>query len=230
MKRNQIIPKVMRLPVFLSVICNAAAYYGSRLLTSGRHHFDLSCRLDEQIPFVPWTVVIYFGCYAFWLVNYVIGCRQDIEKAFRFMSADLLAKLVCMICFLVFPTTNVRPEIRDTSLWDELMRLLYRVDAADNLFPSIHCLNSGFCLIAVRGNRNVPKWYQAASFLIVVSICVSTLTTKQHVLIDVAAGIALSEISWHFVKISGLSKRYMDSILKAEVGITKKEESVWAKE
>ena len=29
------------------------------------------------------------------------------------------------------------------------MRVLYRVDEADNLFPSIHCLTSAFCFIAV---------------------------------------------------------------------------------
>ena len=31
------------------------------------------------------------------------------------------------------------------------MRFLYQVDAADNLFPSIHCLTSWFCYIGIRG-------------------------------------------------------------------------------
>lgn len=216
-KRNRIIPEVMILPLLLALACNAVAYYGSRLLTAGREHFDLSNRLDEQIPFVPWTVIIYFGCYIFWVVNYIIGCRQDRERAFRFMSADLLAKLVCLICFLVFPTTNIRPVIEGNSIWDELMRTLYRIDAADNLFPSIHCLTSSFCIIAVRGSEKVPKWYKAVSFLTTAAICISTLTTRQHVLIDVIAGVALSELSWQFVWKSGFSRRYMDVMLKLNV-------------
>lgn len=223
MKRgNQIIPQNMRIPILLSLACNMTAYYGSRLIMAGREHYNLSNRLDEQIPFLPWTIVIYWGCYVFWIVNYVIGCRQDEEKAFRFMSADFFAKLVCLLCFLVFPTTNVRPAIYGNSIWDELMRVLYRVDAADNLFPSIHCLTSAFCFIAVRHNEKIPKWYKAASFLMTAGICISTLTTRQHVLADVIAGVALSELSWLFVDKSGFSRRYMDIISKMNIRLEKR--------
>lgn len=223
MKRgNQIIPETMRMPIFLSLACNIIAYYGSRLIMAGRRHYNLSNRLDEQIPFLPWTIVIYWGCYAFWVVNYVIGCRQDRERAFRFMSADFFAKLVCLLCFLVFPTTNVRPAIDGNSIWDELMRVLYRVDAADNLFPSIHCLTSSFCFIAVKDNEKIPKWYKEASFLMTMGICISTLTTRQHVLADVIAGVVLSGLSWLFVEKSGFSRRYMDIISKMNIRMTKR--------
>lgn len=207
-KGGRIIPGIMRIPIFTALACNMAAYYGSRLFTSGRVHYDITGWLDGKIPLLPWTIVIYWGCYLFWIVNYVIGSRQDQEKAFRFFSADFAAKLVCLVCFLIFPTTNVRPDIEGNSLWDELMRALYRVDAADNLFPSIHCLTSHFCFIAVRGNEKIPKWYQVASFLITLSICISTLTTKQHVLIDVIAGVLLAEISWLAVEKTGFSRWY----------------------
>lgn len=221
-RKGQIIPKIMWLPLFLSLICNSIAYYGSRLLTMDRVHYNLSNRFDEQIPFVPWTVAIYLGCYVFWIVNYVIGCRQQKEKAFRFISADFFAKLVCMLCFLIFPTTNTRPIIEGASLWDEWIRLLYRMDAADNLFPSIHCLTSAFCFIAVRENGRVPKWYRGVSFLIAASVCISTLTTKQHVMIDVIAGVMLAEGSYLFVKKSGFSKWYEEVIAKVSIRMTER--------
>ncbi len=221
-KGNQIVPETMRIPIFLALACNMMAYYGSRMLMANREHFIFSSRLDEQIPFVPWTIIIYLGCYVFWIMNYIIGCRQDRDRAFRFMSADFFAKLVCLLCFLIFPTTNIRPVIEGNSIWEELMRLLYHVDAADNLFPSMHCLTSAFCFIAVRGNEKVPKWYKTASFLMAASICVSTLTTRQHVLIDVIAGVALSELSWLFVEKSGFSRRYMDVILKMDIRTVKR--------
>ena len=214
-KRN-IIPEIMRIPILLSLACNALAYNGSRLLTTGRVHYNLSGRLDERIPFVPWTVIIYLGCYVFWVVNYIIGCRQDGEKAFRFISADFAAKLVCLLCFLVFPTTNTRPAIEGNSVWDNLMRLVYRLDAADNLFPSIHCLTSWLCFIAVRDNKKIPGWYKTASLLITVSVCISTLTTRQHVWIDVIAGILLAEGSYFFVQKSGFSRRYAKAVCSLE--------------
>lgn len=219
-KRNRLIPGIMWIPIFLALVCNMIAYYGTRLVTTDWIHHDITSFLDEKIPLISWTIVIYFGCYLFWIVNYVIGCRQDQEKAFRFMSADFLAKLVCLLCFLVYPTTNIRPDITGTSLWDELIRFLYRVDAADNLFPSIHCLTSYFCFIAVRNNKKIPRWYQVLSLFITISICLSTLTTKQHVLIDVAAGVLLAEISWLFVDKSGFSRWYANILTKVYRRIT----------
>lgn len=219
-KRNRLIPDIMWIPILLALVCNMIAYYGTRLVTTDWIHHDITSFLDEKIPLISWTIVIYFGCYLFWIVNYVIGCRQDQEKAFRFMSADFLAKLVCLLCFLVYPTTNIRPDITGTSLWDELIRFLYRVDAADNLFPSIHCLTSYFCFIAVRNNKKIPRWYQVLSLFITISICLSTLTTKQHVLIDVAAGVLLAEISWLFVDKSGFSRRYANILTKVYRRIT----------
>lgn len=210
------VPADMRFPLFLAVAWNAAVYYGSRLLMAGRVHYDISGRLDAWIPLVPWTVAIYLGSYVFWVVNYVIGCRQYKEKAWRFISADFAAKLVCLFCFLLFPTTNARPEITGSSVWDALMRMLYQADAADNLFPSIHCLTSWFGYIAVRSNDRVPRWYRILSLMIAAAICISTLTTKQHVLADVFAGVALAEASYWFVEKSGFSRRYRNIMLRSD--------------
>lgn len=213
-KIREIIPAKMCLPLLAAIACNTVTYFGTRLLTAGRVHYDISCAPDGRIPLVPWTVAIYFGAYLFWIVNYIIGVRQREEEAFRFISADFAAKLVCLACFLIFPTTNVRPEIAGSSVWDALMRFLYEIDAADNLFPSIHCLTSWFGFLAVRGNERVPKWYRALSLVVALAICASTLTTKQHVLADVFAGIALAEGSCRFVEKSGFSRRYRNIMMR----------------
>lgn len=218
-KKSQVIPRIMWLPLILTLTCNTITYFGSRIFTAERFHYNLSNSLDDAIPLVPWTVTIYFGCYVFWIINYVIGCRQEQEDAFRFISADFAAKLVCLLCFMVFPTTNTRPVIGGTSLWEEMMQYLYRIDAADNLFPSIHCLTSWFCYLAVRKNEKIPVWYKWVSLGIAMSICISTLTTKQHVLIDVFAGIALAEGSYYLVEKTGFSKWYGKVMSKAYVGV-----------
>lgn len=208
MRQIKIVPQYMWVPLLLTVSCNALAYYGTRLVTANMVHYNLSNRLDDQIPLIPWTVVIYFGCYVLWIVNYVLGCRQERKTAFRFISADFLAKIICMICFVIFPTTNVRPIISGNTIWDVGMRLLYRMDAADNLFPSIHCLTSWFCYIAVRENDKIPLWYRRFSAFAAVLVFISTLTTKQHVLIDVVAGVALAEGCYYFVKKSKFALKY----------------------
>lgn len=103
----------------------------------------------------------------------------------------MISRIICFSIFLLFPTTNIRPDIVGGGIWNEGMRLLYRIDAADNLFPSIHCLVSWFCYIGIRGEKKIPKWYKWTSCLIAVAVFISTLTTKQHVIIDVIAGVVI---------------------------------------
>lgn len=213
-KTGKLVPRETLPALFLTLACNTLAYYGTRILMNGSVHYDLSNAVDNRIPLISWTVAIYLGSYIFWVVNYVLGSRQEQKTAFRLLGADIIAKLVCLICFLVFPTTNVRPVIEEKTVWDSLMLWLYRADAADNLFPSIHCLTSWFCFIAVRENKQIPNWYKVVSVFIAAAICISTLTTKQHVLIDVFGGIGLAEVSYLFVKKSGFAEWYRTKMVK----------------
>ena len=74
---------------------------------------------------------------------------------------------------------------------------LYQMDAAVNLFPSIHCMDSWFCVVVT---SEYPETYRAGIMTITwiwaAAICASTLFTKQHGILDVAAGIALAEICY----------------------------------
>ena len=211
-----LIPKVMAIPLLISVTWNSITYFGSRLLTTNWEHINAEISLDMLIPLVPWTIFIYLSCYIFWMANYVLGVRQDRGEAFRFISADFLAKTICLLCFLIVPTTNTRPEIVGGGFWDRAMIWLYNTDAADNLFPSIHCLTSWFCYIAVRENKKIPKPYVIFSLLFAISICISTLTTKQHVIVDVIGGVGLAEGSYFVVKY-GFTTIYEKLITKLNI-------------
>ena len=101
-----------------------------------------------------------------------------------------------------------RPEVNGPDLFSRLVHLIYVSDPPVNLFPSIHCLTSLFCFIAVRKNNAVPKAYKVITFIIAVLVFISTLTTKQHVIVDVVGGVALAEFSYWFVRISGFTRIY----------------------
>lgn len=205
-KHNQF--ENMALSILFALVINGIAYYGTRLYGPILNPNDFSGPIDYRIPLVPWTISIYLGAYIFWGINYILGCTQEPEKAFRFMSADFLAKTVCLFCFLLLPTTTARPNITNTTLWDGLISWLYYTDAPDNLFPSIHCLTSSFAFIAVRENPKIPRWYQFLSFIMAAAVCVSTLTTKQHILLDVFGGIVLAEVSYAITAATGFSVLY----------------------
>lgn len=185
------------LALVCAVTLNFFVYHGAMLAAGALPHYSLALPPDHQIPLIPWTITIYFGCYLFWCVNYIIGIRQEKEEALRFICADALSKLVCGVFFLLLPTTIDRPEITGTDVFSQLMRLLYQLDQPVNLFPSIHCLVSWLCWIGVRKNNHVPRFYQWFSLITAILICISTLTTRQHVLVDVVGGIVLAEFSYY---------------------------------
>lgn len=196
MNRNSLIPRWSVLPLLAVVIFNFSVYCGTRLFMSDAPHYSMAIPLDAYFPLLPWMVLIYLGCYLFWVVNYILATRYDRQYMARFVVADLMSKAVCLLCFLLLPATLVRPEITGTGLCDRLLRLVYSADAADNLFPSIHCLVSWLCWIGVRKNQAIPRWYRNFSLVFAVLVCLSTLMVKQHVFVDTIAGIALAESAY----------------------------------
>ena len=175
---------------------NAVVYCGVPLLRTGIKTHNLSGPADEVIPFMPQFIIIYFGCYLFWVVNYFMASMREEKVKYRFFTADFYARLVCMLCFIFYPTTNTRPVLTGTDIWTQAVRFLYTVDKPINLFPSIHCMASWFSYIAVRKNRKIPNWYKAFSVLMTVLVVISTLALRQHVWQDAVAGILLAEVTW----------------------------------
>lgn len=187
--------RIWLLPL-ISLTWNQLVYCGGGWLSRNLPHYDMTLPVDWATPFLPWTVLIYLGCYLFWALNYVLCARQEKRQAYRFFAADLLSKTVCLLFFLLLPTTNLRPEVTGTGLCDQLIALVYEIDAPVNLFPSIHCLVSWLSWIGVRTQQDIPRWYRLFSLGMAVAVCLSTLTTKQHVVLDVAGGILLAELSY----------------------------------
>lgn len=183
------------LPI-LALAWNQTVYYGARMINAKRFHYDMALPLDESIPMINWTVSIYFLCFLVWALTYIYMATRDEKEAIQFFLADFIGKLSALVCFLIIPTAVKRPHVVGSDIWASLMRWLYSVDVADNLFPSIHCMVSWYCYLGIRRNEKSPLWCKVGMFLFAIAVCVSTVTTKQHVLMDVQTGILIAELSY----------------------------------
>ena len=152
--------------------------------------------VDAKIPLIPAFILVYFGCYIFWVINYLLISLREEEIKYRFFTADLYARIICFLFFVFYPTTNVRPELVGNGIFVQGMRFLYQIDKPVNLFPSIHCMASWFCCIGIRRDKKIPVWYKIVSVMIAVLVFVSTLVTKQHVIVDVIGGVVVAELTW----------------------------------
>ncbi len=193
---NKILPSYAVLPLISAFAYNCMIYWGSNALCKNLLHYDFTMEFDRNIPFIPETILFYFLAYLFWIINYILIGRGEKEQFYRFITADILSRTVCFFFFVFMPTTNVRPELHGNSIWIQMVEWLYRVDEPANLFPSIHCLVSWFCVIGIKNRKDIPDWYKGFSFVFALLICISTQTLKQHYIIDLIGGIVLAEITF----------------------------------
>ncbi len=195
-------------PLLGAFLFQCLAFSGTRLLNAGWYHWDMTTALDRATPFLPWTVAVYAAAFLFWTVNYNLIVSQGGLHAWRFLAADILGKVICLVIFLAMPTANVRPEIPADAALGWGMRIIYALDTPDNLFPSIHCFNSWICWAGVRGRRNIPAGCRLFSLLFALAIALSTLTTKQHVIADVIGGFGMGELCWQLAGRTALARLY----------------------
>lgn len=189
-------PRGWLLPPAVAFLWNQAVYNGSRWFADAKPHYDFTAAFDAMTPFAPFTVSVYWLSFLYFSIVFLLMARQETTLSHRFFAADLLAKTACLPCFLFLPTTNIRPAVVGNGIWDVLMRFLYQMDAPTNLFPSIHCLLAWLCYLGVRDMRESGRAAKVMALLTAAVICVSTLTTKQHVIVDVFAGVGLAELCY----------------------------------
>lgn len=195
------------LPLLACFALNMLVYSGTMVLCKDWHHYDLTTAFDRSVPLISAWMYIYFGCYLFWIANYILKARihrDDKSSFYRFVTTDMLSRVVCAFFYLVFPTTNVRPEVIGTGFSDRLLTFLYSIDQPVNLFPSIHCLVSWLCFAAIRKSPKVSIYYKVFSCVFALLVVASTQFTKQHYIADAVAGILLAELLYLLCQKTGL--------------------------
>jgi len=151
---------------------------------------------DRAIPLQSEWVLVYYGSYVFWVVNFVMISRRGREYWFRFFAAFFTSAIITFIVFMVYPATMERPEITGEGFFPFCMRLMYAADKPINLLPSFHCLGSWFCALGLHGARKTPLWYKIFSYVFALLVCASTLFVRQHCIADVVTGVALAQIMY----------------------------------
>lgn len=182
------------IPLAMCIIINMAAYYGGRLLTVERSYSVLALPLDNAIPLLPWTVLIYVLAFPTWALGFLVAAREERPVAYELLTADQIAKLCCLVVFLLLPTIMERPQVEGSGFGPWLLRLIYALDEPRMLFPSMHCMESWFCFRSAMRCQKTGRGYRAFCLISALLVCVSVVTVKQHVLVDIPAGIAVAEL------------------------------------
>jgi PAP2 superfamily len=157
-----------------------------------RHARDLATPFDGAIPFLGWTVWIYLaGLPLIAAPLFALRAEPAFHRAARSCALIVLASFAC---FAAVPICS--PGLREAAVMvgpDSLtawaVGALHGIDPPGNLFPSLHVSLSALSCWSIAEAK--PRWCWAW-WTALALIAVSVATTKQHLLLDVAGGLALA--------------------------------------
>jgi len=169
---------------------------------------SLALPIDGRIPFLLGSVVVYWSILPMALLP--IFVVRDAGTFGRVALAYAFSIAVALAVFVVFPVTaqGFRPDAREYSAagfagW--LLQLLHFLDPPLNLFPSLHL---ALAFLAALAAAHVRSGVGALALAWTAVVAVSVCTTKQHFVLDTAAGIALGGIAHRaFVARRGFTAR-----------------------
>ena len=192
------IPRRVWLTVIICLASQLISYYVPTILGITAT-YDFSLEIDAHIPLVPAFVYVYVLAFPFWVLSYVLIAYDGAYAAKRLCAADMLGKIVCLICFIAIPSSLTQPtaeQISGVGAW--ALKIVYFLDEPTKLLPSMHCFVSYLCVrpyfCSIR--RDIKPWLRLAASIFALLICLSTVFTKQHVVLDVITGVLLGELSW----------------------------------
>lgn len=150
--------------------------------------------LDRLIGFEPLAVPLYLSLWVYVsAAPAFLATRHELHAFALGMTAACLTGLAI---FWFWPTT-VPPATIDWTLYPSV-DFLKNIDASGNAFPSLHVATavfSGVWLAHLLRLFGAPLWAQIFNATWCVLIAYSTVATRQHVAVDMWAGMALGAIT-----------------------------------
>ena len=162
-------------------------YFGCEYFQSGFH--DVKRGIDDKIPFVEWSVLVYVLWFPLIALFPIALFYVNEEYYVFYITAMFMEVVLSVICYMIYPTAFKRPKPSD-KLSGKLMAIVFKGSYRGvNCAPSLHC-SSCYLIIftALMAMHNVTG---IISIIVAVAIVISTMTTKQHTVIDVLSAIPM---------------------------------------
>lgn len=171
-------------------------YFGIGHAHLARSTEVLRTRLDDAIPFWPWTSWCYLPFYAAIFIIAIIGFRRRLLFN-RAVAAVLVVMAVGAMGHLFVGAEYPRPILRApyADLSAAFMASVQRIDPPGNVFPSLHVAHTTMLSSVLIRDRPVLG---RVALVMATLLAISTLTTKQHFIADVVAGYILAFGGWAF--------------------------------
>ncbi len=146
--------------------------------------------LDRAIGFSPWSLPVYVSL---WIYVSLPPALFETRRELYFYGSSIAATCIFSLVIFYFWPTAVPPSHIDWSKYPDV-DFLKNIDASGNACPSLHVVTavfSGIWLHRLLNRLDTPLWLSILNWAWCIAIIYSTLATRQHVAVDVMAGLAL---------------------------------------
>lgn len=187
--------KAVGTPLFIAIFFGAYFY----LLKHPAYPITImpTLWLDRVIGFDPRALLLYLSLWVYVsLPPALLATRREL---YQYAAAMAVTCLIGLLVFYFWPTAVPVADI-DWARYPDV-HFLKNIDAAGNAFPSLHVATavfSGWWLHCLLRRFGGPNWVIALNVLWGTGIVYSTIATKQHVAVDVLAGLALGGVAAYF--------------------------------
>ena len=144
--------------------------------------------IDRVIPLVPITIWPYLL-----FIPYLIFCAVLLWLTpifIPYILTFILTSGLSVLVWAVIPNGVTRPKLsRVTSLSMRLLKYVYTHDGDSNGFPSAHV---SYTIVSTHYLAQVLPHHAILLWCIATIISISTVTTKQHYVLDLIGGLTLA--------------------------------------
>ena len=153
---------------------------------------SLEIPFDSKIPLLPWTALIYnsWGLLIFLLAFFYLLRDRTLYR--RYLLTMILGQLMADATFPFFQTRIPVPyeEVYGaTDFFSRVLAMTYRIDNNYCGFPSIHVILCTLTIIFIWKLDAAKLWLKISVSLYFTAVAITTVTTKQHVVLDIPGGI-----------------------------------------
>lgn len=160
-------------------------------------------KADDYIPFCEVFVVPYLLWFVYVAAVVIFLFFKNKQEYYRICIFLFTGMTIFLIISTLFPNGHhLRlAEMPRDNVFTRIVDVLWKTDTPTNLWSSIHVYNSMGAHFAIIRSRELEnrRGIKAVSFVLAISIILSTMFIKQHSVFDVLTGIAMGSIMYVLV-------------------------------
>lgn len=173
------------------LIFQVVLYFGCEFFQKNPKNMDLP--IDKKIPAIPYFALIYVLWFPL-IAIFPISLFKEAKNLYElYVICWIIDIVISVIIYLAYPTTCTRPKNLENIKGGWMLKILYKFSYKGlNCSPSMHCSISTLVLIFALTASTMPINLRIIYSTTALGIILSTLFTKQHVLVDLVTGALLA--------------------------------------